>query len=181
MLTAEAATMSRPLPSPIRSPSQERMRCGDLPWAHERRARDWDQAKPDVVGVERPELLASEVLEDVAHRSGCRRTQIADGHVRECKAKISVGIQGCQQSRDTVCVSLDDRGIVEAIRVSERDLAGALLGPELASGFGQFAYMLAGRVVRDGVDPDVQEVLGNWSNAFDFPRRASRSRTASFS
>jgi hypothetical protein len=57
---------------------------------------------------------------------------------------------------------------VEAIRVAEGDLAGALLGPELASDFGQFGYTLAGRVVRDGVDPDVQEVLGNWSNTFDF-------------
>jgi len=59
-----AASLGPPMPSRTR----ERVRCGDLPRAHEGRARDRDQAEPDVVGVERPELFASEVLEDVAHR-----------------------------------------------------------------------------------------------------------------
>jgi hypothetical protein len=64
-------------------------------------------------------------------------------------------------------VSLDDCGIVKAIRVPERNLARALLGPNLASLVDELAYPVGGRIVRDAMDPDVYEVPGNRSNTFD--------------
>lgn len=64
-------------------------------------------------------------------------------------------------------MSLDDRGVVEAVRVPERNLARALPGPDFASFVDEFFYPAVGRVVRDAVDPDVEEVGGNYSNTFD--------------
>jgi len=89
--------------------------------------------------------------------------------VREYNAEIGIGIQRCEQARDAVRVSLDDRGIVEAIRVPERDLERVLLGPGLANCVDEFGYPVGARVVRAPVDPDVQEVAGDCSNTFDSP------------
>ena len=60
-----------------------------------------------------------------------------------------------------------NRGVVEAVRVPERNLARALPGPDFASFVDEFFYPAGGRVVRDAVDPDVEEVGGNYSNTFD--------------
>jgi len=87
--------------------------------------------------------------------------------VRQCNTEIGGWIQRCEQARGAVRVSLDDCGIVEAIRVPERNLARALPGPDLASFVDEFAYPFGGRVVRDAVDPDVEEVQGNSSNTPD--------------